>query len=123
MQCRCVFVTVKPEYDTPKKLQQFGDLFDPMAKLILLREDSNQSKNLVSMLRKFKVPVGLTPEEVEKLNEYFASGQIDKRKWYQKLYKKKDQGVDIYTDHEHSRVIYLMDPDNSFLQMFPLDMG
>jgi protein SCO1 len=71
IKCVCVFVSVKPEQDTGIKLKEFGELFDPEGKLILLREEDSKSKNLVEMLRKFKVPVGLSEEEKRNYEEFF----------------------------------------------------
>ena len=35
-------------------------MFDPTAELIILRENSNKSENLINMMRNYKVPVGMT---------------------------------------------------------------
>lgn len=43
--------------------------------LLGLRADSSQSENLLDMLRRFKVPVGLNEEEREKIKEYFDGKQ------------------------------------------------
>lgn len=61
--CSCVFVTVKPDQDKIHHLKEFKDMFDPKANLTVLTADSNKSPELVAMLRKYKVPVGMTPEE------------------------------------------------------------
>ena len=63
INCKTVFVTVKPETDKPKDLINFKNMFDSSAQLIVLRENNNRSQNLIDMMRKFKVPVGMTPEE------------------------------------------------------------
>ena len=41
LDAKCVFVSVLPEQDTPKKMREFGSIFDK--NLILLREKSNKS--------------------------------------------------------------------------------
>jgi hypothetical protein len=46
-------------------------MFDPKVKMIALREQSNTSENLVKMMRNYRVPVGMTPEEIEKATEFF----------------------------------------------------
>ena len=78
--CRCVFVSVQPETDTPQHLKNFRDMYDPAAKLIALRERANDSPNLVSMMRDYHVPIGLSDEEKEKLEAYFE--RKTNKKWY-----------------------------------------
>lgn len=46
-------------------------MFDPKVKMISLRESSNTSENLVKMMRNYRVPVGMSPEEIEKAIEFF----------------------------------------------------
>ena len=65
------------------------------------------------MMRAYKVPVGLSPEEQERANEYFDRKQNENKKWYQKF--KKNKKLDLLSDNNHSKVIYLMGPDNQFL--------
>lgn len=65
-----MFVTVNPEYDNPKRLKDFVDMFDE--NLIGIRAESSKSEALLDMLRKFKVPVGLNDDEKETIKEYFT---------------------------------------------------
>lgn len=66
-----VFVTVQPDYDKPNILREYCDMFDPKVKMIVLREQSNTAENLVKMMRNYRVPVGMSPEEIEKATEFF----------------------------------------------------
>ena len=43
IQCRCVFVSVKPDSDQPHHLKEFKNMFDPASKLVVLRGKSNKS--------------------------------------------------------------------------------
>lgn len=61
--CKAVFVTTQPDTDTPKYLKNFNDLFNS-PDLIVLTADSNSDPNLIKMMRSFKVPIGLSPEEI-----------------------------------------------------------
>jgi len=38
-------------------------MYDPKVNLTVLTADSNKAPELVEMMRKYKVPVGMTPEE------------------------------------------------------------
>lgn len=115
-----IFVTVSPETDSPKHLKDFQNLYDPRAGLICLREDSSKNPNLKSMLQRYKVPIEYTPDEIEKVNEYFEKAYQKDKKWYQ-FWKRKKSYVHEY-DTKHSRVIYLMGTDNKFLQFYDLDI-
>lgn len=57
-----VFVTTNPEYDNPERLVEFAEIFDEPS-LILLREENNKAPNLLDILKKFKVPIGLNESE------------------------------------------------------------
>lgn len=62
IQLQTVFVTTNSEYDTAERLLKYrNDMFTPA--LIMLRSDSNTSKDMLDMLRKFRVPVGLSDQE------------------------------------------------------------
>jgi hypothetical protein len=87
----------------------------------MLREKDNRAPNLLDMMRKFKVPVGLTEEEKEVYREYYEKGIKDDRTWYQKLFRKRPDVFTMFDENEHSPVIFLMDPDNSLLQTFPIN--
>lgn len=114
VRCKCVFVTVQPDYDTPEKLRKYcDDMFDPEAQLIALREKSNDNENLKTVMRNYRVPVGLTPEEQEKATEFFNKKQKKESSWMNFGKKKKMQA--LYSDNKNSKVIYLMGPDNKFL--------
>ena len=89
---------------------EFRELFDPKVNLTMLRANSNRDENLINMMRNYKVPVGLSPEEQERANAYFERQQKKDRKWYQ-IFKKKEK-LTMMSDNNHSKVIYLMGPDN-----------
>ena len=80
--CTSVFVTVQPESDTPKEMRKFGEMFESRGSknLHLLREKSNTADNLVNMMRKYHVPIGLTEAEQERVRSYFESKE--KKAWY-----------------------------------------
>ena len=59
-------MSVKPDSDQPHHLIDFKNMFDPRAGLIVLRAESNKSENLIQMMRKYKVPVGMTDDEMER---------------------------------------------------------
>ena len=66
----------------------------------MLRSDSNLAPHFLAMLKGFKVPVGLNEEETKQFEEYFSKN----KSWF------RSKQEDIYNDH--SKVIYLMSPDN-----------
>lgn len=94
-------------------------MFEPEAQLIALREKSNDSENLKKVMRNYRVPVGLTPEEQEKATEFFNKKQ-KKEPWYS--FNRKQKMQPLYADNKNSKVIYLMGPDNQFLQFYDLDI-
>jgi len=85
-------------------------------KLIGVRSESNDDENLKDMLKLFKVPAGLNEHEREAIKSYFE-GKPLKEGYFRRLkfWKRKEK-----FDHlegmmnDHSRVFYLMGPDNSF---------
>ena len=87
-------------------------MFDPLAGLIPLRDKSNKAPNLLKVMRNYRVPVGLTEEEQEKVVQFFNKKK-EQAKWYE--FAKKKPKMDLHYDNKNSRVIYLMGPDNSFL--------
>lgn len=76
----------------------------------MLRASSNRDEYLINMMRAYKVPVGLNAEEQVRANEFFDRKQKDK-KWYETIFRKK-QKLNMLSDNNHSKVIYLMGPDN-----------
>jgi cytochrome oxidase Cu insertion factor (SCO1/SenC/PrrC family) len=67
------------------------------------------------MLRKFKVPAGLTPEEVEQTKEFFATER--QKTWLGRVKQRlAREPQDLLNDH--SRVMYLMSSDNKFLAFY-----
>jgi len=88
-------------------------MFDPAARLIVVSGKTNKSEHLVNMMRDYHVPVGLSEEETARVDEYFERKQND-RKWYQ-IWKRKKKLGPMESDNRHSKVIYLMGPDNKFL--------
>ena len=96
-------------------------MFDPAARLIVVSGKANKSENLVNMMRDYHVPVGLNEEEAARANEYFEKKQKSDKKWYQVWKRKKSLGS-LQADNLNSKVIYLMGPDNKFLQFYRLDI-
>ena len=66
------------------------------------------------MMRNYKVPIGMTQEEMDKAKMYFDKKNNDNVKWYQ-IWKTKKKLDEMYFDNKHSDVIYLMSSDNKFL--------
>lgn len=56
-------------------------MFDPLAGLIPLRDKSNNAPNLLKVMRNYRVPVGLTDEEQEKVVQFFNKKK-EQAKWY-----------------------------------------
>ena len=117
-----VFVTVNPEYDTPQKLQEFSSMFDK--DLVALRETSNQSLNLLDMLKVFKVPVGLNEDERESIKDYFSQKKAKEGRLERFKFWKPKETFDPLEGmmNDHSRVFYLMGADNRFLAFYSLDI-
>eukprot|EP00347_Sterkiella_histriomuscorum_P014437 403360864 len=115
-----IFVTVNPDYDSPEKLRQYSEMYDK--NLIILRAENSKSDYLLDMLSKFKVPVGLSQEEAQKVNEFFQQKQ-EKEGWLQRIFggSKKYQATESILN-DHSQVFYLMGPDNQFLGFYQTDM-
>ena len=62
IKVQTLFVTTNPNYDTPQRLIKYREeMFDE--KLLIARADSNTSQPLLQMLKKFRVPVGLSEQE------------------------------------------------------------
>lgn len=72
------------------------------------------------MKKNYKVPIDFTAEEIERVNAYFEKKHKKDTKWYQ-FWKSKRTYSQLY-DTKHSRVIYLMGPDNKFLQFYDIDI-
>ena len=119
IRCKCVFVTVKPDTDTVKDLTAFKQMFSP--DLIVLRAESNKSESLVRMMRNFHVPVGLSPEEQERALAYFEKQKKEDKSWFNFIFQRK-KVQNLYFDNDHSRAIYLMSPENQFLQFYDIDV-
>ena len=66
------------------------------------------------------MPIDFTPDEIEKVNEYFEKAHKKDKKWFE-FWKKKKTYNQVY-DTKHSRVIYLMGPDNKFIQFYSIDI-
>ena len=62
--CKSVFVSVKPEQDTKDRLKQFKSLFSSSLIVLTGKSVSNTDEALIDMMRKFKVPVGLSESEI-----------------------------------------------------------
>lgn len=64
------------------------------------------------MLRLFKVPAGLSDEENEHFKEYYSQN----KPWF--FSKKEDDSI----LNDHSKVMYLMSPENQFMSFFRPDL-
>ena len=129
-----VFVSVNPEKDTPAILAKFRDsLFGK--DLVVLRGESSTSEELLSILRQFKVPVGLNEEEQRQMQEFFRqrdarnSATFFKRIYYKfafwsedRVFNSMDEAAEGFLN-DHSRAMYLMAPDNKFITFYPLDLS
>ena len=66
-----VFVATNSKYDTAKAITKFRDSMFGKDLICLLEDPKNPAK-MQQMLKKFKVPAGLTPEEAEQTIALFA---------------------------------------------------
>ena len=53
------------------------------------------------MMRKYKVPVGMSEEEMKRATEFFNKNEITKKKWYE-IWKKKPKMTTMHSDNNHS---------------------
>lgn len=113
-------MTVNPERDTPNELREYCAMFDK--DLIGLREDSNMAPNLQNMLRDYKVPVGMNGDERELIKDYFDEKNENKKKKKRFWNRKEEYDTIGGMINDHSRVFYLMAPDNKFLAFYSLDI-
>ena len=90
-------MTVKPDQDTKERLKDFKNLFGP--KLVVLTGKSNTDPALVDMMRKFKVPVGLSESEMASATLFFESQ--NQKKWYQ-FWKRKPKMPTLSSENNHS---------------------
>ncbi len=91
--------------------------------LIGIRAESSKSETLLDMLRKFKVPVGLNEQEREAIKAYFTQ-KDEKKGFFRRKFGKKQSSFDAAEGmmNDHSRVFYLMSPENRFLGFYNLDL-
>jgi len=125
-----VFVSVNPEYDTPEKLIKFRDeLYGP--DLLILRESKTGAPDLQDVLRKFKVPYGLNDVEKDQMQGYFESEAEKAQKasyfsrfntWLSGNQRKSVAEAADGALNDHSKAIFLMAPDNKFLNFYRLDL-
>jgi cytochrome oxidase Cu insertion factor (SCO1/SenC/PrrC family) len=115
-----VFVATNSKYDTREALTKFRDSMFGKDLICLLGDPANPVK-MQQILRKFKVPEGLTTEEAEQTIALFSSesektfiGRLKRKLTWQKT------ADDLLNDH--SRVMYLFSDDNKFLNFYPLDI-
>jgi cytochrome oxidase Cu insertion factor (SCO1/SenC/PrrC family) len=111
-------VATNPKYDTREALLKWrNNLYTD--DLIVLRSDLKDPSKMQTILKEFKVPAGLTPEEVEKTKELFAK----QKTWKQKVkgWFSRDTSFDGILN-DHSQVMYLMSDDNKFLAFYQLDI-
>ena len=74
------------------------------------------------MFKKFKVPVGVNDHEKEMMEKYFEE---NKTLW-ERIFGSKKKSVLEAADgvlNQHSKVIYLIAPDNKFINMYKLDIS
>jgi cytochrome oxidase Cu insertion factor (SCO1/SenC/PrrC family) len=109
-------VTTNPDYDTSIKMYEFQKMFGP--ELLMLRDSSSKAPGLMAMLKAFKVPVGVSDEEVEEIKKFFAKKQGFIERW---LHRTTD-AAEGYTN-DHSRAMYLMAPDNNYVAFYSLDLA
>ena len=76
------------------------------------------------MLRQYKVPVGLNESERETIKEYFDKKNAQKGFIRRIFSRRKRSEFDELEGmmNDHSRVFYLMAPDNKFLAFYPIDI-
>ena len=99
---------------------------------LVLRERSTNEPNLQDILRKFKVPFGLNDVEKEQMKDYFLSEEEKNAKasifgkmnaWLSGNSSKKslnDAAEGVLG--RNSKAIFLMAPDNKFLNFYRLDL-
>ena len=56
---------------------------------------------------------------MERATEFFNKNEKNKVKWYE-LWKKKPKLSTMYSDNNHSQVIYLMSPENNFITFYDI---
>ena len=99
-------------------------MFGP--ELLVLRETSDDAPNLQKILRQFKVPAGLNEAERAQINKIFMS-EAEKQKeasWFGRLSSFMSPSQQTMTETETgSKVIYLMAPDNKFLNFYRLELA
>ena len=107
-----VFVSVDPDRDSNERIEEYCKIFDPSIKG--LTHKSNDNPELKETLRKFKIHISkiLLTDEEEK--EDMASLKEHAPEVVEKLGDMKMKKDDKYT-LDHSIIVYLMGPDNSFL--------
>lgn len=107
-----VFVSVDPDRDSNERIEEYCKIFDPSIKG--LTHKSNDNAELKETLRKFKIHISkiLLTDEEEK--EDMASLKEHAPEVVEKLGDMKMKKDDKYT-LDHSIIVYLMGPDNSFL--------
>lgn len=107
-----VFVSVDPDRDSNERIEEYCKIFDPSIKG--LTHKSNDNLELKETLRKFKIHISkiLLTDEEEK--EDMASLKEHAPEVVEKLGDMKMKKDDKYT-LDHSIIVYLMGPDNSFL--------
>jgi hypothetical protein len=78
---------------------------------------------MLDMLRKFKVPVGLNEVERQLIVDYFDEKDKKKKKgWFSGFRRKQEFDPNDGLLNDHSKVFYLMGPDNKFLAFYRLDI-
>lgn len=111
-----VFVTTSPDQDKPEILKSFGKVFDKDLKI--LTDSKSDSPGLRAMLKAFKVPVNVSQEEAAKIKAIFHK----KLSFTERMANRFFPGSDM-SNEDHSRVIYLMAPDNKFVAFYMLDLN
>lgn len=108
-----IFVSVDPNRDTNQRIDEYTKIFHP--DLIGLTQKQNDSPELKSILKKFKIHVSkiyLTDEDSEQDKQTLKENAPEVVKMLDKTQAK--QPDDKYT-LDHTIVVYLMGPQNNFL--------
>ena len=107
-----VFVSVDPDRDSNERIEEYCKIFDPS--IIGLTHKTNDNPELKETLRKFKIHISkiLLTDEEEK--EDMKSLEEHAPEVVEKLGNLKMKKDDKYT-LDHSIIVYLMGPDNTFL--------
>lgn len=91
-------------------------------RLLIARADSNTSQPLLQMLKKFRVPVGLSDQESKEFESYFETQRKQKSGFFKRWFS-REQDASLGYLNDHSKCMYLMTPDNNFITFYSLEMS